>query len=239
MNHTENIKESVLEKIRNAEVQMYSKTYFILKIIAFILAITGLLITSSLLISYVIFSIEVSDRLLLLGFGSRGIQTFLRLFPWHLVLIELILIIVLERIIRYFRWAYRSPLLLILFAIGLLSLCFSIFLTPPTLHERLLAQKDQLGPLGRIYNDVEKPSGTKEVLHGKVLHIQTDTLLILNLNTPRSAKPETIAVHIDKSLIKALHEGDLVFIAGEWRDGEIFAYGIRKWQPRFQINIKL
>ena len=239
--HTEHIKDSVLEKIRNEKVQMHSKVYFVCRVSVLFLATLGLLITSSLLISYIIFSITISDRLFLLGFGNQGIQAFLKLFPWHLVVLEVVLIIILEQIVRKFRWAYRRPLIWILLGIGIVSSICSLIITSSAFHERLFIQSTQLGPLKNLYQDIQKPSGKRDIFHGQIVDIKGYTFIITDLDHSPSHTLETIKVHIAKTtkVFNDLRIGDLVFVAGELNNGEITAYGIRKWQPKIQFQLHL
>src|SRR4051812_38105080 len=117
------VKDSILEKIKAGEVSMRPRSYFVLKsIILGILAIIGIFV-SSLLLSFIFFSLHVSGRLFLLGFGGRGIEAFILLFPWKLFLIDLIIVFVLQSLIKQFRFGYKfclACLFLLAFILNLL-----------------------------------------------------------------------------------------------------------------------
>ena len=118
MNNTpsqhDHFKDAVLEKIRKGEVQMRPKAYFILKILLLIITILCILITSSLLISFIFFSIRISGKFFLLDFGVRGVLGFLVHFPWKILMVEVILIILLEWLLKNFKFGYRNSFIHVL-----------------------------------------------------------------------------------------------------------------------------
>src|SRR5580698_7616507 len=98
------IETTLLEKIKANQVHMKSKSYFMVKAILFMVLLVLTLIMSALVLSYIIFSLSVSGHLFLLGYGAQGIGAFLTLFPWLLLIIDLLFIFLLDRFLRYFRF---------------------------------------------------------------------------------------------------------------------------------------
>ena len=69
--------QNILEKIRKNELTLKPKTYFRLRFAAFILVVVVLLVVSSFLSSFILFTIRASGQASLLGFGPSGWQVFL------------------------------------------------------------------------------------------------------------------------------------------------------------------
>ncbi len=84
MNENNNIKLQVLDKIQSGDISMRPKYYFFLKVAAVTLVSFLVLIISSFLVSFVVFSIVQSGRLFLLGFGfSIGLSIIIEYSPIH------------------------------------------------------------------------------------------------------------------------------------------------------------
>src|ERR1035437_2572491 len=111
----EDIKNSVLQKIRLGEIHKRPRVYFIIQIISMTVIAFLTLITSLFAISFILFSIHESGELFLLGFGARGFITFLSLFPWFTLCITIVLIFLLEWLMRHFKFNYHRSVLTVFF----------------------------------------------------------------------------------------------------------------------------
>src|ERR1035437_3118258 len=87
MNQNKDIKSQVLEKIQTGKTNMRPHFYFVLKVVTVVVVAFLTLLASSLLVSFIIFSLITSGKLFLLGFGARGFLMFFLLFPWLLLII--------------------------------------------------------------------------------------------------------------------------------------------------------
>src|ERR1035437_8027474 len=129
---SEYIKNIVLKKIRQGNIHMRPRIYFIIQIILVIAVTLIALIASAFVISFAFFSIHESGELFLLGFGIRGLFTFLSLFPWFTLVVTLILIFILEWLLRHFKFNYRVPILkmFILALLGIVLIGLLVVTTP-------------------------------------------------------------------------------------------------------------
>ena len=225
----EKIKSIVLEKIKKGEVCMHSKIYFTLKVILLSVVIFLTLITSSLLLSFMIFSLRISGRLFLLGFGYTGVKVFLTLFPWLLLAVEIALLLILEKLFRFFKFGYRNPLIYIFAGSLVLTFVAGYFINSTPLHKNMMnrAEQRRLPLLGNFYNDLRMPpprekgffKGTIKKMQDGEFYLQTDDL---------GDELKVIAPPNIKSKKRPLRVGDKVFIGGKMEKGSIKASGVGK-----------
>ena len=132
------IEKKVFDKIESGEIKMRSKMYFVLKVALLVIVALLVLVTSALLVSFMIFSLRVSGRLFLLGFGDRGLLAFFVTFPWFILLADILFVVLFERLLNHFKFAYRTPLLYTLGASALVIILAGFGLDRISLHETLL-----------------------------------------------------------------------------------------------------
>ncbi len=231
-----NLKDEVLNKIRTGNVQMKPKAYFVFKIllVAFVAAL--MVIVAAWIVSFIVFSLRVSERVVLLGFGWRGIESFFWLFPWRLFLIEIVLIVLLNWLLHHFRFSYRSPLLYSLTGGILLSGVIAIVMNSGSLQENLFQryQQNNLPLIGGMYEKIMKPDDKPEILRGMIVDIQHDSLLIKN--TDEETALIKVLLPEAAMLNQIFNVGDEVFVAGDLVEDTLHAYGIKKvihFHPNF------
>lgn len=176
----DSIEKNVLEKIQSGEVKMRSKTYFALKVALLVIVALLVLVTSALLVSFMIFSLRVSGRLFLLGFGGRGLVAFFLTFPWFILLADILFVVLFERLLNHFKFGYRTPLLYTLGASALIIILAGFGLDRISLHEALFqeAASHHLGPMGGLYTDVRLPPRQEGVFRGIVISVGSSTVAV-------------------------------------------------------------
>lgn len=229
MSHPDqDLKSTVLEKIRTGNVHMRPKIYFVFKLLLVAAVAAATVIVAAWLVSFVIFSLRVSERSVLLGFGWRGIKMFLWLFPWRLLILEGVLIVILGLLLHYFRFGYRRPILYSLGGGILLSGVVAWIMSNGSLHETLLQQRQEnnLPFIGSLYEKIEHPDNSAEVLRGVIVQIEKGSLSIKNSDDDE----DLVRVLLPETMIlgQMLHIGDEVFVAGELANDTLQAYGIQK-----------
>ncbi len=225
------MKEHVLEQIRTGKVHMRPKFYFTLKVLALILTTVVALITSVLLLSYIVFSIRISGQAFLLGFGMQGLLLFFLLFPWKMLLLEIGLIVLLEWLLRHFRFGYRSPLIYTVAGVSSFVLALAFILAMTSLHQMLLKQAEarRLPVFGGFYKDLRRPPREMGVYRGLVTNIEGNTFTIredIMGNDGTTTRKVLVPPNVEISTL--IEIGDSVFVAGDMMNGAIKAYGIRK-----------
>ncbi|HVY35902.1 MAG TPA: hypothetical protein VG982_01325 [Candidatus Paceibacterota bacterium] len=232
--HTKNI---VLKKILSGEVSMRPKLYFTLKTIALAATVILTTIVSSLLVSFIIFAVKVSGHIFLFGFGGRGFFMFLSLFPWTLLVIEVLLLLILDALLKHFKFGYRYPLLYILSAIGVVSICCGVGINQTNLHPTLLehANEGRLPVFGGLYEHAFHPPQDhgRGIYRGTITVINDGTFTLFHDDVDSDSDDGLEQVIVPPPLQPQFHDlfqvNDQVFVAGKRTEtGALEAYGIRK-----------
>lgn len=233
-NKQQNIKEEILQKIKSGEVSMRPKYYFLLKLIvlAFITFVTFIL--SAVIVSYVIFSIKASGQANLLTFGPRGLYHFLLALPWLILFIDVFLIVVLDWLLKSFRFGYNSSILFLLVVTMVSITVLATLINYTSFHRSLLrrAETKNLPYAGGFYMGIRMSHGNQGIFRGEVVSIQsTSTFYIKHTDMDFDGDDGLIEIFTpDNSDVFTLFlaPGDKVFIAGDRIPSGIRAYGIRK-----------
>ena len=247
--HGENeIMKSVLEKIQAGDVRMRSKSFFILKMISVIVVALLVLLVSAFFVSFISFSLRVSGRLVLLGFGWQGIRVFLVTFPWGLFLIDLVLAVVLERLLRAFKFGYRSPLVYLFGGVLVIVVASGIILDEKTPLHSTLWHAERTGAVpsyvsAGLYNNVRRPPHDEGVYRGKVVFMGIaapggPAFLILKSDdqdidigdsaTTSQVWKVLLPPNFNNSDRVDVGIGDRVLVAGSVMPDGVHAYGIEK-----------
>ena len=233
MNHHEkkSLKEQLLEDIRAGDVMMTPRAYFTLKLAAFTATAGGVLLVSIFIFNFIFFSIRVSGNDALLGFGPHGFEAFARFFPWHLLILDVILIVLLQWLVRHFRFGYRIPILYLVGALILAAFTFGFALDRGTpLNDRLHEGRDRLPPpLGRFYEGAHKgPMKGSGICRCTILAIEGNVLTVEDTREATSTLKVILPSDDRHATSTGLKVGDVVLIAGEEDDGVIRAFGVKK-----------
>ena len=236
----------VLAKINSGQIKMKPKYYFVLKVVLMCIVAFLVLTTSAVLVSFMLFSLRVSGRLFLLGFGGRGLVVFFITFPWFILLADVLFILLFERLVNHFKLGYRSPLLYTLGASAVIVIVGGFALDHISLHERLLhqMQSHRLGAIGGfVYTGVKTPPRQDGVFRGVIATSSgpiTNTSFYMTQNdvvmSSSSQATGTMFWHVTLPagslfLTRTILPGDSVIVAGDAGSGTIEAYGVTKIEP--------
>lgn len=229
-----NIKNQILDKIKSGEVNMKPKFYFKLRLIALIVTIFLTFILSITLVSYVLFSISIGGGMSLLGFGAKGIYHFFMALPWFILLLDVLLIVFLDWLLKSFRFGYNSSVLF-LFVVTLVSItALASIINSTSFHKNLMykAENNNLPVAGSFYIGLRKSHGNQGMFRGEIVSIEgTSTIYIKHndFDIDDNDKIIRIIVPINTDITSfPLNIGDNIFIAGDVIDDEIRAYGLHK-----------
>lgn len=227
------ITEEVLRKIEGGEVKMRSRAYFVFKV-GVLIALTFItLVTSIVLVSYLIFSMKVGGQFLLLGFGTRGIYKFFMILPWFLLVFNAFFLFFLDYLLRRFKFGYNSPLVYLFLGTLVFVTTFSFLVNYTSFHTTILskAERDNMSLLGGFYSDLRKSHKSDGILKGQVVSIGDDYLIIKHFDYDRDEgfDEEKIYLQDGMNLNDFIKIGDEIFVAGEIASGtEIRAYGVHR-----------
>jgi len=234
-NTTQNNKiQNILEKIHNNELTLKSKTYFRLRFALLIIVIVAIVVVTLFFLSFILFSLRASGQAALIGFGPTGWQVFLALFPWKLTILEIVLILLLEYLLRSFRFGYKVPVLYLLFGVVLLMGLSAIAVDQTPLHRILLEQADQNHlpyPFGSMYENTRRPPPQGYGIYkGTITAIGTSTATIELVNPMGIGTTTQIMVLLPASPLpdaQTIAVGEKVFVRGQLVHGAIRALEIK------------
>ena len=229
-NRTDSMELTVLEKIRTDELSMHSKTYFYSRVAFAVVVAAVVFCVSAFLFGFIIFMLLASGRSLLLGFGGRGILFFFETFPWLIFIGDIILIFLLERMLRQFKFAYRSPTVYLLGGLIILSAFAGYGLTQVTSFSPYAPAAN--GPSMGVFNTARRaPRADNGVCRCTITAIDGSELSVID--TENNDQPLTVIlpdnnphVHSDGLIV-----GEKVFIAGDIKGGILYAFGLHPVAP--------
>lgn len=221
----------VLEKVRTGSVRMHSRAYFIARV-ALSVVVAGLtLVISAGIISFIAFSLHESGELFLLGLGARGIQTFLFLFPWGLLAVDIALIIFLQWLLQGFKFGYRAALLTVFFYVLLGSAALAAVINILPVHPALLQKADrgELPLIGDMYEGIHNSHHEQGIFRGTVVTSSGPTSTIMHQDGDRDSDDgmHDVITASSTNLDAPLKPGDNIYIFGTENGTEIRAEGIQ------------
>lgn len=238
MNENKNIKNEVLDKIKAGEINMRPKFYFLLNVIALIVIAVLALVTSSMLVSFIVFSLMASGKMFLLGFGLRGFMMFFVLFPWPLLIIEVAFIVLLEWLLKKFKFGYRTSFSRLIIAILAISLVVSAIITLTPIHNNMLrrAEKKDLPIFGDYYRGIRRPAKGTEVFRGVVSSVGTSSFVLdqqMDGDVDSDDRVQSYLINLPQNISQENIPGvgEVVFVGGKLMpDNTVQAYGFKKLQ---------
>lgn len=231
MDPNKSLKEKVLDKIRASEIQMHSRTYFILRLVSVTALIVAILAVSIFIFNFIAFSIRLNHHDVLLGFGPSGYLLFLQFFPWGLVLIDVGLVAVLQILIRRFEFGYRIPVLRLIAAILVVALVAGFALDATKVNEHFLHDADDEhlpAPFGPMYAGARRSPPPQGPVHKAVVTaITVNTLIVKDLTMASSVYTIVLPTNDSRATTSMLQVGDTIFFAGHFENGVFHAFGLR------------
>lgn len=220
-----NIKDEIIKKIESGEIHMTSKSYFVLKLGLLASLIILIFFTSTFLLSYILFSLSSGGHFFLLRFGVEGIYNFFVTLPWTLLVVNVLLVLLLDKLLKSFKFGYKSPALYLFIGTFVFVTLLSTLVNLTSFHRNMEQRAVQKRlPLGNdLYSDTRSQKSLPNSFRGFVVSIQDNTFIM----SFGSTTIKVVALK-DIELKNYLKDGDLVFVAGKIIDKEIKAYGIKK-----------
>jgi len=159
-NETNELKAKVLDRIRRGELTMHSQLYFGLRLVTLIVVLFLALVVSVLLFAFLSFTIRVNFHAPVMDPLGRTWFFFLHFFPWRLLFLDVILVVCAEWLLRSFRFAYRSPVLYLLFGLLALALALALFIDHTGFNDVMLDHARERGlpaPFNDMYENAHHP----------------------------------------------------------------------------------
>ncbi len=236
---TGSVRDSVLAQISSNQVRMRSRTFFVLRIIGIIVLALAILALSIAIVNFLSFTFRVNGQGSLLRFGGQGILIFLQVFPWPLLILDFVFLFFLERLLRVFRFGYRSPVLYLFIGIVLVAAVSGVLLDRGTpLNDDLLHQADNghlPPPLGALYQGSRHaPPPGSGVFRGTIASYTPPTALLNDPDLGTSTIPVMLppsGFDKDGDHQPTFGVGDSIMVFGVEQNGVIQAHAIYPLDP--------
>lgn len=230
-NPTDPIKDRVLAEIREKRIAMRPKLSFTFETFFAALVALVVLAVSAALASFIVFGLRVNGHDSLLAFGPRGIGAFLLIFPWPLLILNILLVIFLETLLRRFKFGYRSPVLYLLLALAALAIAAGLALDRTSVNDDLLDRADRgalPSPFAELYEHVRSPAPhDRGIYRGMVTAIGTSTFTMMHDDDDQDLDEGSYTVAFPPGFpASSLTVGERVYVAGDEDDGMIRAFGV-------------
>lgn len=230
-----NPKDAILEQIRSGTLTMRPKTYFLLKASMIALVAVAVLFVSILIAGFMVFTLRLNGSDALLMFGPRGIHAFVQVFPWPLLIIDVALLILLESLLRRFRFVYSRSVLYVLLVLMITIGTIAIVIEHEArFHERLFMHAYTEGlpsPLQEWYERAPLPAFHElGIFRGVVVSYEPGMFVMTNDDFDEDEDDSLWTVIIPEAFDEStIQIGDRFLVAGdEEREGTVRAYGIHE-----------
>lgn len=230
--------DRILKEIETGALRMRPRILFTIQFLFVVITALVALVLSSYIGGLILFSLEEGGEEFLLGFGLRGVLTFLALFPWRLLLIDLVVIVGLRFLLQGLRPVYRFSFSSVLLALGVASVALALVINATPLHRFLLERSltEELPLIGGLYSDLHTPDESHGEFRGTITHIEGRTLTIVHDDGDDDADDGVRIITVPESTdMTTFTVGEEVYVAGEefGLSEHIKAYGIQKIHHSF------
>lgn len=232
--NTTDVQSQVLKRIESGELRMRPRIYFILKAAVVVFVAVLVLLLSVFLSSFIFFGLRFSGHDSLLGFGYRGIELFVSLFPWPLALLNVALIFILEWLLHRFRFIYRRSLLYLFLILIVAAATFGLVIDRETdFHDARFEEAERgelIEPLEQLYESAHtKLPEERGIYRGSVTEVHESSFEMVSDDFDADEDDGTWKVFPPKEEdLSEIIEGDRVYVAGEREEDGVHAYGMRE-----------
>lgn len=175
----EDIKQSILEKIKKDEIKMTPKQFFVMKWFTLLITSIFFLILSIYILAYVIFLFADNGLIYIPLFTQSGLIDFIIEIPWTLVFLGLFSVFLFSITSKTFYKIYRKPFLTFFFSILIIIVLSHIILLETGgmqyLKEEAYREKIQLVP-NKLLNFRDSQTGA--IVVGYVVSTTSESLVV-------------------------------------------------------------
>ncbi len=225
-NNLETLATRVISEIKQENISMHSRLYFMFRTSLWVLAIVFIFAATLYLVSLITFIISGNALGGLAFFGMRGFVIMLHSLPWLLILAVASLILLLEFLSSHFRFMYKRPFVYSLLAFLTILIVGGTLLAKTTLHKRAfkLTESYNLPIAAPLYHGYA-------LRHSEHMHIGVIEQIVGNEILITTRDGNTVTILIQKSTKRpsrvVLEDGMTVMVVGKKDGTTIIAEGIR------------
>ncbi len=210
----------VLEAIKERDLRMRPRRYFVLRAVLVALGASLLFLILLYVASFVIYALHMDGLWFAPEYGLSGWMLFFSGLPWGLLLLSLAILLLLAVILRNYEFVYHQPLFYPLFAFVVLIAIGGFFLGTTALHPDLSHFAAQNAPMLENFYEYET-AFPASVHRGVIISLGNGGFVI--------ADGFGVTSSIVGGPVQGFQVGDVVLVFGTRRDdGMIRAFGVQR-----------
>ena len=168
------VADKIKQKINNGEIKMRSRLSILFEKVGIDSGITLILISLVLIAGLISYWANNNNDLLFAGYGRYGLLSFVKSFPYLLLVTFIFLFVLLTFLFRKFDVSYKKPFAIILSLIFSLILIFGWFSSKQNFGKKLYQREGRMFGIG-MRNNQNSVSGTVIELQKNLIIIKSDT----------------------------------------------------------------
>lgn len=209
------VADKIKQKINKGEVKMRSRLSILFEKVGIDSGITLILISLVLIAGLISYWANNNNDLLFAGYGRYGLLSFVKSFPYLLLVTFIFLFVLLTFLFRKFDVSYKKPFAIILSLIFSLILIFGWFSSKQNFGKKLYQREGRMFGIG-MTNNQNSVSGTVIEFQKNLIIIKSDTKQIKIITDDNT--------HFSYGTPKI---GDYIRSVGNWENDSFMAIGIR------------
>jgi hypothetical protein len=218
------IKDNLMQAIRDGKIEQHSKWYFVLRASAWTASFLLIVLLTVYVISFISFSLEERGILLLSSFGAFGLLSIINDLPWLLIGLSILGLVSIVLVARSAYGAYRAPMLYLFFGV-IGAVLISVHLARlARVHPIFFARAHPI--IRAMYMHYANPEDNR-ITVGYIVGPTTDNSFIVK--TRHSDIVEVATSTVTQVLpLEVFSDGDEILIFGDVVDGQLSAKALRK-----------
>ncbi len=220
-----NIHNHILKKIQSGAIRQRPKWHFLIATLALVFGLISLFLVFLYLMSFIALILREHFIFEAVSFGPATVFSLMHTLPFLLVLLVVTVFLLLHLLVRHFAFAYMKPVMLTLG--GGLAITFIVFASV------LLIDKDSR--IARLGEGQHVPGvdalhkrwrGQKpaRIIHAQIKEVRADGYVVVDDMNKELYVYVTDMTQLDRLSYVV---GDSIVILTEWREGLLYALGIR------------
>ncbi|MFH1129631.1 MAG: hypothetical protein V1686_02765 [Patescibacteria group bacterium] len=169
------IKDRILNEIKKGDLKMHPKFTYALKAIFMVATIIILIMIVVFLISFMVFSLKNNGAQFLITTGFMGVLYLIYSLPWVFVSVTLFAILLIEYLVKRFKFAYRRPLIYSLLIVLIFSTACGVLMHREFFHRGVSCLIND-----SLYSP--KPVNFPNTYQGQIHKINENEIQIIDLN---------------------------------------------------------
>ncbi|MCA9366995.1 hypothetical protein KC887_01875 [Candidatus Kaiserbacteria bacterium] len=222
-----NIKDTLLQKIKTGEVTMTPRWHFMLRGVLFAATTIIVALLAVYFLSFILYMLRESGLVFAPTFGWAGIVLFVSSSPWILIAVVGVFLITLYVLVSHYSFSYKKPLVYSMIGIVLFVIAVSSLIEQTNLHDhtRDFVQHHALPGLTPLYEKIEHHA-PRDVSRGTITELTEDGFML-------QERFENDVLHVTITATTKLPPGhplavdDTVLVFGPERENTIEAFGVR------------